>query len=130
MQAPSYDTIGWFARDAATFARVGRVVFDAEIAAAAPERVVIAEDLFDAADPEVAAALRPAAERIAAMAGRRESLRLAPEGLDGWASQQNILQSIEAWETLKDWIDATNPRFSYWVTERYTLVASLTGGAD
>ena len=126
MQAPSYDTIGWFARDAATFARVGRVVFDAEIAAAAPGRVVIAEDLFDAADPEVAAALRPAAERIAAMAGRRESLRLAPEGLDGWASQQNILQSIEAWETLKDWIDAVNPRFSYWVTERYTLVASLT----
>ena len=126
MQAPSYDTIGWFARDAATFARVGRVVFDAEIAAAAPGRVVIAEDLFDAADPAVAAALRPAAERIAAMAGRQESLRLAPDGLDGWASQQNILQSIEAWETLKDWIDAVNPRFSYWVTERYTLVASLT----
>ena len=125
MQAPSYDTIGWFARDAAIFARVGEVVFNADIIAA-PRRVVIADDLFDAADPAVAAMLRPIAERIAAMAGPYERIRLAPGELDAWASQQNILQSVEAWETLADWIDVVNPRFSYWVTERYTLVASLT----
>ena len=126
MQAPSYDTIGWFARNAATFAQVAETVFDTPIAPRTPARVIIADDLFAAADPAVAAALRPAAERIAAMATHQESRPLAPDGLDQWASQQNILQSIEAWETLADWIDAVNPRFSYWVTERYTLVASLT----
>ena len=126
MQAPSYDTIGWFARDAATFAQVAAAVFDTPIAPQTPTRVIIADDMFDAADPAVAAALRPAAQRIADMAAHQESIRLAPNGLDGWAAQQNILQSIEAWETLADWIDAVNPRFSYWVTERYTLVASLT----
>ena len=126
MQAPSYDTIGWFARDAATFAQVAAAIFDTPIAPQTPTRVIIADDLFDAADPAVAAALRPAAEHIAAIAVHQESLQLSPDGLDQWASQQNILQSIEAWETLADWIDAVNPRFSYWVTERYTLVASLT----
>ena len=126
MQAPSYDTIGWFARNAATFATVAETVFDTPITPQTPARVIIADDLFDAADPAVAAALRPAAERIASMAAHQESLQLSPDGLDGWAAQQNILQSIEAWETLADWIDAVNPRFSYWVTERYTLVASLT----
>ena len=126
MQAPSYDTIGWFARDAATFATVAETVFDTPIAPQTPARVIIADDLFAAADPAVAAALRPAAERIAGMAVQQESIRLAPDGLDQWAAQQNILQSIEAWATLADWIDAVNPRFSYWVTERYTLVASLT----
>ena len=38
-----------------------------------------------------------------------------------------MLQSREAWETLKDWIDQVNPRFSYWVTERYTFAAAITG---
>lgn len=126
MQAPGYDTIGWFARDAATFAPVAAAIFDAPIAPQTPARVIIADDLFAAADPAVAAALRPAAQRIAGMAAQQESLQLAPDGLNAWAAQQNILQSIEAWETLADWIDAVNPRFSYWVTERYTLVASLT----
>ncbi len=126
MQAPSYDTIGWFARDPATFARVAETVFGSTISPQPPERIIIAQDLFDAAEPAVAAALRPIADRIAAMSPNSQTLQLAPDGLDDWASQQNILQSIEAWETLADWIDAVNPRFSYWVTERYTLIASLT----
>ena len=126
MQAPSYDTIGWFARDAVTFARVAQAVFGSAVTPGTPSRVVIAEDLFEECDPAVAAALRPVADKVAGMATESEAVRLAPGGLDAWASQQNVLQSIEAWETLSDWIDAVNPRFSYWVTERYTLVASLT----
>ncbi len=126
MQAPSYDTIGWFARDAVTFARVAQAVFGSAVTPGTPSRVVIAEDLFEECDPAVAAALRPVADKVAGMATESEAIRLAPGGLDAWASQQNVLQSIEAWETLSDWIDAVNPRFSYWVTERYTLVASLT----
>ena len=54
MQAPSYDTIGWFARDAATFARVAEAIFGSGIAAGPPSRVVIAEDLFGECDLAVA----------------------------------------------------------------------------
>ena len=125
MQAPSYDTIGWFARDAATFARVAGAVFGSSISAAAPSRVVIAEDLFDECDPAVAAALRPVAERVASMATASDRIRLAPDGVDGWAWQQNTLQSIEAWKSVSDWIDSVNPRFSYMVTERYALGTSF-----
>ncbi len=126
MQAPSYDTIGWFARDAATFARVAEAVFGSSIVPEAPGRIVIAEDLFNECDPAVAAALRPVAERVAAMASSSETVRLAPDGVDGWAWQQNTLQSIEAWHSVFDWIDAVNPRFSYMVTERYALGTSFT----
>ena len=126
LQAPSYDTIGWFARDAATFARVGMAVFGNTITPATPGRVVIAEDLFAECDPNVAAALRPVAERLAGIAPASETVRLAPDGVDGWAWQQNTLQSIEAWKSVADWIDAVNPRFSYMVTERYALVTSFT----
>ena len=126
MQAPSYDTIGWFARGAATFARVAEAVFGSSIAPGAPGQVVVAEDLFEEADPAVAAVLRPVAERVAAMASSSETVRLAPDGVDGWAWQQNTLQSIEAWHSVSDWIDAVNPRFSYMVTERYALGTSFT----
>ena len=126
MQAPSYDTIGWFARDAATFARVAEAVFGSSVTAAAPPRIVVADDLFGECDPEVAAALRPVAEKVAGMAASSEAIRLAPNGVDAWAAQQNTLQSIEAWESVMDWIDAVNPRFSYMVTERYTLGTSFT----
>ena len=126
LQAPSYDTIGWFARDAATFARVAESVFGGSIESAAPSRVVIAEDLFGECEPEIASTLRPIADRVAAMASTSETVRLAPDGVDGWAWQQNALQSVQAWESVKDWIDAVNPRFSYMVADRYALGTSFT----
>ena len=126
MQAPSYDTIGWFARDAGTFARVAESVFGSAISPGTPQRIVIADDLFGESDPAVAAALRPVAEGVAAMATSSESVHLAPDGVDGWAWQQNTLQSIQAWQSVADWIDAVNPRFSYMVTERYALGTSFT----
>ena len=126
MQAPSYDTIGWFARDAATFARVAEAVFGSSVAAAAPSRVVIAEDLFGECDRAVAAALRPVADRVAGIASAAETASLAPDGVDGWAWQQNTLQSVEAWNSVADWIDAVNPRFSYMVADRYALGTSFS----
>ena len=55
LQAPSYDTIGWFARDAETFARVGEVMLPAGAAVERPSRLIIAEDAFELAEPERAA---------------------------------------------------------------------------
>ena len=106
MQAPSYDTIGWFTRS--------------------PSRLIIAEDAFEEADEDVSEALMSVAEKLAAMAGSSTTLQLSPNGLTEWAVQQNVLQSVEAWDSVKDWIDQVNPRFSFWVSERYNLAISLT----
>jgi len=126
MQAPSYDTIGWFARDADTYARIAEAVFGNAVPDSAPSRIVIAEDAFEEADQAVSDVLLPIAEKIAALAGSSAKVRLAPNGLTEWASQQNILQSEEAWDSVKDWVDQVNPRFSFWVSERYHLAISLT----
>jgi len=126
MQAPSYDTIGWFTRDAATYARVAEAVFKTSIPDSAPSRIVIAQDAFEEADPEVSAVLLPLAEKVAALAGSSTTLGLSPNGLTEWATQQNVLQSEEAWDSVKDWIDEVNPRFSFWVSQRYNLAISLT----
>ncbi len=126
MQAPSYDTIGWFTRDAETYAKVAETVFQSTIPDASPSRLIIAEDAFEEADEHVSEALMSVAEKLAAMAGSSTTLRLSPNGLTEWAVQQNVLQSVEAWDSVKDWIDQVNPRFSFWVSERYNLAISLT----
>ena len=126
MQAPSYDTIGWFTRDASTYARIGEVVFGNRIQDTIPSHLIIAEDAFEEADRDVSDVLRPIAEKISAMVPSSSQIRLAPSGLTDWASQQNILQSEEAWDSVKDWVDTVNPRFSFWVSARYYLAMGLT----
>ena len=126
MQAPSYDTIGWFTRDAETYARVAEVLFQNKIPDTSPSRLVIAQDAFEEADESVSDVLLTLAEKISALAGSATAERLAPNGLAEWASQQNVLQSKEAWDSVKDWIDRVNPRFSFWVSERYNFATSLT----
>jgi amidase len=126
VQAPSYDTIGWFARDPDLFARVASIVLQSEIPEARPRHLVIAEDAFDVADEAVQVALRPAVDRIASLIGNCTIARLAPARLSDWSGQQQILQGREAWETARDWIDCINPRFSFEVAERYRFASTIT----
>jgi amidase len=125
-QASSYDTIGWFARDADLFARVGAVLLQSSLPTARLGHLVIAEDAFEVADPAVIQALRPFVDRLATRIGKATSVRLALEGLATWSDQQQVLQGREAWETAQDWIDRVNPRFSFEVTERYVTARAYT----
>jgi amidase len=126
LQAPSYDTIGWFARDADLFARIGLVLLRSESRQGRPRHLVIAEDAFEVADQAVQEALRPIVDRFASVIGNCTIARLAPAGLTDWSSQQQILQGREAWETATDWIDRVNPRFSFEVAARYRFASAIS----
>src|SRR5512138_2391476 len=65
-QAPSSDTTGWFARDAATLARVSEVMLSEPIPATLPTRLVVAVDAFGFADAGTSAALQPLVRALAA----------------------------------------------------------------
>ena len=95
LQAPSYDTIGWFAR-------AGAVLLSAGAAATRPKRLVVAQDAFDLADPSVADVLQPKLDIVASIIGQVSSQVLAPVSLTEWSEHQQVLQSREA---VKEWID-------------------------
>ena len=114
-QAPRSDTTGWFARDAATFARVCRVMLGEAVAATSPARLVVAVDAFGLADPEVAAALGPMVERLGRLAGEVCEDLMAPPGLSVWGRAQRTLQPWEAWLTFREWLDRANPRLQFGV---------------
>jgi amidase len=125
-QAPGSDTTGWFARDAATFARVSEVLLGEPAPADLPTRLVVAVDAFGLADDETAAALRPMVCRLSALVRSAREDHLAPPGLSVWARAQRTLQSSEAWVTFKDWIDRENPRMAWSVARGLALAAAIS----
>ncbi len=126
LQAPSYDTVGCFARDPDLFARVGSVLLQTKINPARPRRLVVAEDAFEVADPSVREALQPLVERLASLIGLFGRERLAPTSLSDWASGQRVRASNESWEVVREWIDRINPRMSFHVAESCLAGRGLT----
>ncbi|ONG53173.1 glutamyl-tRNA amidotransferase [Pseudoroseomonas deserti] len=128
-QAPSFDTTGWFARDAATFARVAAVMLGEAIPeAVAPAPLLLAADAFALADEPVQQALLPVVERVAGLLGKgTERMTLGEPGeLAVWGAQRNVIQRSEAWASFRPWIDAANPRFAFNVARNLAFAASLT----
>ena len=126
LQAPSYDTVGWFARDPDLFARVGAVLLQTRIGPIRPRRLVVAEDAFEVADPSVREALEPLVERLGSLIGLSSRERLAPTSLSDWAAGQRVRASSESWEVVREWIDRVNPRMSFLVAESCLAGRSLT----
>ncbi len=122
--APSYDTVGWFARDAETFAKVGAVLLGNAKPTPAP-RLLLARDLFEAAGPKVSAALAPALARITALHGAAEEVDVAHGALPHWRNAFRILQSADAWAAHADWVRAAQPDFGPGVKERFAAAATL-----
>jgi amidase len=79
--APSFDTCGWFARDAAVFERVGRILLSDEAPAPSAARLLIAQDALEVAGETVARALGPALDKVAALIGTPEPVTVGDERL-------------------------------------------------
>ncbi len=126
VQSPSADTCGWFARDGATFARVGAALFGAPVPDGLPTRLLLATDAFGFADPAVAAALMPGVRRLEALIGPAREVLLAPQGLSVWQRSQRVLQSSESWKTFQPWVDTVNPRLAWSVARGLVMGSMLT----
>jgi amidase len=124
-QAPGSDTTGWFARDAATFARVSEALLGEPIPAALPATLVVAVDAFGLADAETAAALQPMVRALSMLVGYVREDLLAPPGLSAWSRAQRTLQFWEAWLTFKDWLDRDNPRLQFSVARGLALAGAI-----
>ena len=124
-QAPSSDTTGWFARDAATFARVSEVLLGESLPATLPTRLVVAVDAFGIADAETTEALQPMVHALSTLAKEVREDLLAPPGLSVWSKAQRTLQPYEGWLTFKDWLDRVNPRMQFNVASGLAYASAI-----
>ena len=118
-QAPSFDTVGWFARDAALLERVGRVLIDGWRDLVPPRKLIIATDALALADPAVRERLRARIDSIRPHFADVSERPIAAVPIADWMAHQSAFQGYEAWRTFRDWIDTTNPRFGFEVAEAF-----------
>ncbi len=125
--APCYDTVGWFARDATLFERVGRVLLADDAPARPARRLIVASDAFERALPATRDALQPTVARVAdAIGGPSDARPIADEGLEAWMQDFRVIQGSEIWATHRDWLATLNPEFGGGIRERFRWVATLT----
>ena len=123
--APSFDTIGWLARDAELFERVGRTLLRDDGDARPPRRIVIAEDAFALVGDEVRSALDDALGAVRALAGQVTGAQLAPDGFESRLNAFGILQGSEIWAQHGKWVTEHQPSFGPGVRERFERAARI-----
>ncbi len=121
---PSYDTCGWFAREAAVLARVGEVLLPGEAGGTLGPLLKV-DDAWINAEPGTARALAPALAAAEDLLGRALPVEVAPEGLAALYENFRCAQAEEAWATLGRWVEQANPSFGPGVKERFAAAKAM-----
>jgi amidase len=119
----SFDTVGWFARDAGTMTAVAKAFGCPE--GPAPTRLLLPVDIWARADPACVAAMAPAMARLQAHMGPATPIVLAPDGLGHWRETFRICQAAEIWQALGDWISEQRPQFGPGIAERFQIAETI-----
>lgn len=123
--APSFDTVGWFARDSATFAKAG-AAFDIEV----PDevrgiRLMIADDAMALANTATRSALGAALEKLQGRFGVSDNVTLNAGNLAEWREVFRVCQAAEIWQTHGAWVEMTQPDFGPGIKERFQIAAAI-----
>lgn len=135
--APSFDTVGWFARDARRLADAGSALLG--LGASAPttaiRRILVVDELTGLADPTCLDPLLAAAGQVASAAGiplvhaGADVLRAwwGPPPAEGWLGAFRTIQTAEAWAIHGAWL-ATDPPMGAGVRSRFAAGRAVTAG--
>jgi amidase len=121
--AKSFDTVGWFARDAQMMRRVGEVLLPAS--GFAPARLLVAEDAFAFAGDDVREALAGAVARLKTAFSQQQDVQVyGGEGAQ-WPGIFRILQGDEIRRRHGAWIDEHHPHFGPGIAERFRWTRTI-----
>jgi amidase len=127
--APSFDTVGWFARDPVLFVAAGRVLLGGARPARPMGRLLLARDAVARVEPEATSALRAAVAAVERVLGPAEPIIVSDEGLDAWYDIFRTLQGAEAWAAHGPWIEQARPRLGPQCAKRFAFAASIDAAA-
>ena len=128
--APSLDTCGWFARDAATFARVADVLLGPDTTPLSTEaggvRLLLPTDLWELATPAARKALAPARAQVEQVLGKARNTRVVLDGLDDMYWHFRHIQGAEAWQVDGGFIQRFAPPLGPGVSQRFAWSAQVS----
>lgn len=125
--APSFDTCGFFTRDARTFGRVADVLLG-EDASPLPARVRLLRptDVWSLLADDVAVALAPALARVEEVAGSAQPCAAVLDSFDAMYWSFRYLQGREAWQVDRPFIERFAPPLGPGVAERFAWARQVT----
>lgn len=121
--APSFDTCGFFARNAETLRQIGDVLLPRQSVAAT--RVMIAEDLFARLPEAARAALAPAVARIQAALGKATPAKVYDRPVADVYDAFRFLQSHEIYAIHGRWIEDSKPVLGAPIAERFVFARNV-----
>jgi len=126
--APSFDTVGWMAREAGVLARTGNILLADTAGAGLPGSVttiIVARDAFQLAGPSVERSLAAAVARLCDAVGQSREITVSDEGLERWAECFTAIQAFEIWRSLGDWVERARPELGPGIRERIAYAATV-----
>jgi amidase len=124
--APSYDTLGFLARDAELFRAVGNVLLEGEKVEAPLKRLIIAEDMFARAEASIDEALWQVFARMGRSLPQPERKIIAGDDIDDWRDAFRIIQGFEIQSTLLPFVLSHRESFAPAIRERFEAAAMIT----
>ncbi len=123
--APSFDVVGWFARDAALNETIGALLLNATVTTRLPTRVLVADDALALVAPPVRAAFSAALTGVTAVLGSAHGITLSADGLESWFDTFRVVQGAEIWSRRREWIQREQPHIGAGVRERLAWASTL-----
>jgi amidase len=126
--APSFDTIGWFARDADLMRRIAESLLP-HASPFVPRRLLIMTDAFATAGSAITDALARAVATVRQTFGAVQDLSVYGDIPTNFPESFRILQGAEIARQHGGWIDRHSPAFGPGIRERFLWVRTIDAKA-
>jgi amidase len=124
--SPSFDVAGWFANGPGVFRKIGGVLLDGSGDIAPIVELIVADDAFAEADPDVQRMLHRSLARMSGALPRALHERIAPESLDAWFEIFRILQAHEIWKVYGAFVERHKPNLGPGIRDRFAFAATVS----
>ena len=124
--ATSFDTVGWFARDADLLHRIGEVLLPASSVFKSPARLLIADDALELAHGPIQEILQTEIKKLTKLIPSISHARLSNSNLGTWTEIEVICKTYEVWQAHGVWIGTVKPKFAPEIEKRFSSAAKIT----
>jgi amidase len=124
--APSYDTVGFLARDAELFRAIGRVLLDGSQVEAPLTRLIVAQDMFGRSETSIDETLWRVLDAIGGTLPKLERMDVAGDDYDAWRNAFRFIQGFEIQSTLLPFALAHADGLAPAIRERFEIASRMT----
>lgn len=123
--APSFDTVGWFARDPGLLVAVGEALLPRDGRALDRSAFHWDVEAWSLLEEPRAEEIQTRLRGLLPVGARLDEGRLSEEGLDAWFETFRTLQFAEIWAELGGWIEEAKPVLGPGIAERMAMAREV-----